>query len=178
MLFLMISLCNITGRRTLGQASDTNDTCDRQHRTHCNNVPCESTTKQTCGTPFSQMEMVHPEGVMTNLVIMYNYRCNEQVQQQRLSTPFTSDSHCCYVMELIPIGLAYRKLSNNHFLHHSIAIFHKIQALDWHTQQLSIHRIGRTRQTLWSAVQMLTQKLCCQTIHDCPKVVPLHYESE
>lgn len=38
--------------------------------------------------------------------------------------------------------------------------------------------IGRTRQTLWSAVQMLTQKLCCQTIHDCPKVVPLHYESE
>ena len=41
------------------------------------------------------------------------------------------------------------------------------------------HRFyGRTRQTLWSAVQMLTQKLCCQTIHDCPKVVPLHYESE
>ena len=39
-------------------------------------------------------------------------------------------------------------------------------------------RWGRTRQTLWSAVQMLTQKLCCQTIHDCPKVVPLHYESE
>ena len=39
-------------------------------------------------------------------------------------------------------------------------------------------KIGRTRQTLWSAVQMLTQKLCCQTIHDCPKVVPLHYESE
>ena len=38
--------------------------------------------------------------------------------------------------------------------------------------------IWRTRQTLWSAVQMLTQKLCCQTIHDCPKVVPLHYESE
>ena len=37
---------------------------------------------------------------------------------------------------------------------------------------------GRTRQTLWRAVQMLTQKLCCQTIHDCPKVVPLHYESE
>ena len=37
---------------------------------------------------------------------------------------------------------------------------------------------GRPRQTLWSAVQMLTQKLCCQTIHDCPKVVPLHYESE
>ena len=39
-------------------------------------------------------------------------------------------------------------------------------------------KYGRTRQTLWSAVQMLTQKLCCQTIHDCPKVVPLHYESE
>ena len=36
----------------------------------------------------------------------------------------------------------------------------------------------RTRQTLWRAVQMLTQKLSCQTIHDCPKVVPLHYESE
>ena len=41
---------------------------------------------------------------------------------------------------------------------------------------LNLYR--RTRQTLWSAVQMLTQKLCCQTIHDCPKVVPLHYESE
>ena len=41
-----------------------------------------------------------------------------------------------------------------------------------------ISLIRRTRQTLWSAVQMLTQKLCCQTIHDCPKVVPLHYESE
>ena len=39
-------------------------------------------------------------------------------------------------------------------------------------------KMRRTRQTLWSAVQMLTQKLCCQTIHDCPKVVPLHYESE
>ena len=38
--------------------------------------------------------------------------------------------------------------------------------------------LWRTRQTLWRAVQMLTQKLCCQTIHDCPKVVPLHYESE
>ena len=38
--------------------------------------------------------------------------------------------------------------------------------------------LRRTRQTLWRAVQMLTQKLCCQTIHDCPKVVPLHYESE
>ena len=41
-----------------------------------------------------------------------------------------------------------------------------------------INEIRRTRQTLWRAVQMLTQKLCCQTIHDCPKVVPLHYESE
>ena len=44
------------------------------------------------------------------------------------------------------------------------------------SQKDSFYR--RTRQTLWSAVQMLTQKLCCQTIHDCPKVVPLHYESE
>ena len=43
---------------------------------------------------------------------------------------------------------------------------------------LKLQFSGRTRQTLWSAVQMLTQKLCCQTIHDCPKVVPLHYESE
>ena len=45
-------------------------------------------------------------------------------------------------------------------------------------QPLDYLDIRRTRQTLWSAVQMLTQKLCCQTIHDCPKVVPLHYESE
>ena len=44
--------------------------------------------------------------------------------------------------------------------------------------KLSNVKLGRTRQTLWRAVQMLTQKLCCQTIHDCPKVVPLHYESE
>ena len=41
-----------------------------------------------------------------------------------------------------------------------------------------LNELWRTRQTLWRAVQMLTQKLCCQTIHDCPKVVPLHYESE
>ena len=46
------------------------------------------------------------------------------------------------------------------------------------TGYLKLTKWGRTRQTLWSAVQMLTQKLCCQTIHDCPKVVPLHYESE
>ena len=44
--------------------------------------------------------------------------------------------------------------------------------------QLFLEGKWRTRQTLWRAVQMLTQKLCCQTIHDCPKVVPLHYESE
>lgn len=42
----------------------------------------------------------------------------------------------------------------------------------------SYAQLWRTRQTLWRAVQMLTQKLSCQTIHDCPKVVPLHYESE
>ena len=42
----------------------------------------------------------------------------------------------------------------------------------------TVTEFRRTRQTLWRAVQMLTQKLCCQTIHDCPKVVPLHYESE
>ena len=49
------------------------------------------------------------------------------------------------------------------------------------TDSLSFTYYGRqrrTRQTLWRAVQMLTQKLSCQTIHDCPKVVPLHYESE
>ena len=45
-------------------------------------------------------------------------------------------------------------------------------------QRVADKSFWRTRQTLWSAVQMLTQKLCCQTIHDCPKVVPLHYESE
>ena len=45
-------------------------------------------------------------------------------------------------------------------------------------EAIRVVKSRRTRQTLWSAVQMLTQKLCCQTIHDCPKVVPLHYESE
>lgn len=44
--------------------------------------------------------------------------------------------------------------------------------------QILVPQLRRTRQTLWRAVQMLTQKLSCQTIHDCPKVVPLHYESE
>ena len=43
---------------------------------------------------------------------------------------------------------------------------------------IEIEYTRRTRQTLWRAVQMITQKLSCQTIHDCPKVVPLHYESE
>ena len=38
-------------------------------------------------------------------------------------------------------------------------------------QGLTIKDISRrTRQTLWGAKQMLTQKLCCQTIHDCQKV--------
>ena len=50
--------------------------------------------------------------------------------------------------------------------------------LDAQIADLSFLNYWRTRQTLWRAVQMLTQKLCCQTIHDCPKVVPLHYESE
>ena len=45
-------------------------------------------------------------------------------------------------------------------------------------EDVEVKKPRRTRQTLWRAVQMLTQKLCCQTIHDCPKVVPLHYESE
>ena len=52
------------------------------------------------------------------------------------------------------------------------AVFNEIKR--WEKQE----KIRRTRQTLWSAVQMLTQKLCCQTIHDCPTVLPLHYESE
>ena len=50
--------------------------------------------------------------------------------------------------------------------------------LEYKTKGQTHEEQGRTRQTLWRAVQMLTQKLCCQTIHDCPKVVPLHYESE
>ena len=55
------------------------------------------------------------------------------------------------------------------------AIIEKGCHLEYHDIE---HSVWRTRQTLWRAVQMLTQKLCCQTIHDCPKVVPLHYESE
>ena len=50
--------------------------------------------------------------------------------------------------------------------------------LDMDNDYDDIEDYWRTRQTLWRAVQMLTQKLSCQTIHDCPKVVPLHYESE
>ena len=58
-------------------------------------------------------------------------------------------------------------------------IFYKYRNLQVSLQYLIKFWVNwRTRQTLWSAVQMLTQKLCCQTIHDCPKVVPLHYESE
>ena len=57
--------------------------------------------------------------------------------------------------------------------------FYRLSSID-RKESMTYPRLikGRTRQTLWSAVQMLTQKLCCQTIHDCPKVVPLHYESE
>ena len=36
----------------------------------------------------------------------------------------------------------------------------------------------RTRQTLWRGGADANPKTCCQTIHDCQKVVPLHYESE
>ena len=56
-----------------------------------------------------------------------------------------------------------------------------IEANDWRGVCRILRKqliVWRTRQTLWRAVQMLTQKLSCQTIHDCPKVVPLHYESE
>ena len=54
----------------------------------------------------------------------------------------------------------------------------KRNSINCSNKYLFFENIRRTRQTLWRAVQMLTQKLCCQTIHDCPKVVPLHYESE
>ena len=54
----------------------------------------------------------------------------------------------------------------------------KMPILNYPNTIVQIDKGGRTRQTLWRAVQMLTQKLSCQTIHDCPKVVPLHYESE
>ena len=37
---------------------------------------------------------------------------------------------------------------------------------------------GRTRQTLWGGYADANPKTCCQTIYDCQKVVPLHYESE
>ena len=36
----------------------------------------------------------------------------------------------------------------------------------------------RTRQTLWGAVQMLTQKHVAKRYMIAKKVVPLHYESE
>ena len=36
----------------------------------------------------------------------------------------------------------------------------------------------RTRQTLWGGCADANPKTCCQTIYDCQKVVPLHYESE
>lgn len=39
-------------------------------------------------------------------------------------------------------------------------------------------RNGRTRQTLWGGCADANPKTCCQTIYDCQKVVPLHYESE
>ena len=56
--------------------------------------------------------------------------------------------------------------------------YYTVSITDLADYQTKVQFYGRTRQTLWRAVQMLTQKLCCQTIHDCPKVVPLHYESE
>ena len=41
-----------------------------------------------------------------------------------------------------------------------------------------IKKSGRTRQTLWGGSADANLKTCYQTIHDCQKVVPLHYESE
>ena len=63
---------------------------------------------------------------------------------------------------------------NRHYLLKISGAAYSVVNLD----KIIIENNRRTRQTLWRAVQMLTQKLCCQTIHDCPKVVPLHYESE
>ena len=41
-----------------------------------------------------------------------------------------------------------------------------------------IEIIGRTRQTLWGAVQMLTQKHVAKRYIISQKVVPLHHETE
>ena len=38
--------------------------------------------------------------------------------------------------------------------------------------------LGRTRQTLWGAVQMLTQKHVAKRYIISQKVVPLHHETE
>ena len=92
---------------------------------------------------------------------------------------YRSDSTTGYIGEMTP-GFPLIILWNDKYLisknydgNHPIIIKYVVINLD------SINTdYWRTRQTLWSAVQMLTQKLCCQTIHDCPKVVPLHYESE
>ena len=72
------------------------------------------------------------------------------------------------------IDKAARLVHNLVFPEYADRCYPDVREIDWN----KVSDFGRTRQTLWSAVQMLTQKLCCQTIHDCPKVVPLHYESE
>ena len=79
-----------------------------------------------------------------------------------------------YISLIFSNLVVLKTLSSNHRMYNLYTKFVKILEI---CKQFS-ENLGRTRQTLWSAVQMLTQKLCCQTIHDCPKVVPLHYESE
>ena len=84
-----------------------------------------------------------------------------------------SSNHVIYDSNLIEIILSYRTayLSDSD-------VQNVVKRLAEKNIRETVDNKWRTRQTLWSAVQMLTQKLCCQTIHDCPKVVPLHYESE
>ena len=45
-------------------------------------------------------------------------------------------------------------------------------------RNMQLKNIWRTRQTLWGGYADANPKTCCQTIYDCQKVVPLHYESE
>ena len=102
-----------------------------------------------------------------------NYPANGLVTEQPQYSVVVCIFHILQNTEIQLISNDLRLMFTYSLLLASPCIFH----LARHTFATTT-TLWRTRQTLWRAVQMLTQKLCCQTIHDCPKVVPLHYESE
>ena len=120
-------------------------------------------------------------GLLSQNIINKLY--SDDSQKELASEKMKNYGVCCF-SEKWNNNILWAYYANNYsgfVVGYDETLFHKI--MDENLVRVPLQKVnyienGRTRQTLWSAVQMLTQKLCCQTIHDCPKVVPLHYESE